>query len=354
MTITDIEYRRYDLLLAEPYTIAYQTIDKATNFVLKLTTDSGLVGYGCAAPDKVVTGESGDDVDRSLRDIIAPALRAQNPFRYAKLLEELRPRLKSSALAMVDGALYDLLARRANLPLYQLLGGYRDNIATSVTVGILSMEETLRRVGEYMDQGFRVLKLKGGHDHLEDIERLRAVRRDYPDITLRFDGNQGYDLDQALHFISAAQSLNLEMLEQPTRVGEDALMGTLSRESDLAVMADESLKSLGDAFRLTRHELTDMFNIKLQKVGGLRPGLRINAVARSAANEVMVGCLDECVLGIAFGLHFALSQPNIRYADLDGHLDILNDPFAGKLFAIENGIMRPNNTHAGVGKIDLF
>ena len=347
MRITNVSYERYDLRLREPYTIAYETIDRATNLILRLETDRGLTAYGCAAPDPGVTGETGDAVERAIHDVIVPALLGQNPLRYAYLLEGLTGRLRSSALAMVDLAFHDLLAKLAGVPLYQLLGGYRDSIPTSVTVGILPLEPTLARTAAFVDQGFGIVKVKGGLDVDEDLARLRAIRRRFPRLTLRFDGNQGYDLEQALRFVAPAQALGVEILEQPTPVSDEALMGAVSLGSELPVMADESLKTLQDAFRLTRHDFTDMINIKLQKVGGITPGLHINSVARAARNEVMVGCLDECGLGIAAGLHFALGRGNVRYADLDGHLDFVDDPFGG-LVRIERGVMFPA-AGAGLG-----
>lgn len=354
MKITRVSHIRLDFDLAVPYTVAYETIHRTTNIILKIETDSGLTGWGCAAPDRAVTGETPGMVCDAVDGLIADLLCGHSPFQVARFIHALKGRTtrSSSAIAMVDMALHDLLARKAGLPLFQLLGGYRSSIATSITIGIVSLDETLARAEEHLKNGFDVLKLKGGKDVEEDIEKVLKIRERYGfGFALRFDANQGYSVEHSIQFMERVGNAGIEIFEQPTSRNKDSSLGMATRAAAVPVMADESIRTLADAFRLAASERMDMINIKLMKMGGIFESLHINSVAKAAGIEVMVGCFDECALGICAGLHFALSRANIEYADLDGHLDLIGDPFRD-LFHLKNGVLYPSD-QPGLGEIDL-
>ena len=352
MRILRMEVWRHEMHLKTPYSIAFQTVTSAVNIFVRLVTDSRLVGYGCAAPEPDITGEDPDVVQAALTDG-CDALTHQDPLRIALLMERLYAPLAlfPSARAAIDMALHDLLGKVANLPLWKLLGGYRECIDTSITIGIMEAEPTVAAAREYVAQGFRALKIKGGLDAREDAERVQAVRRAVgPDIQIRFDANQGYTMADAMEFFEGTKSAGVAVLEQPTPQGQPDLLGRVTRAVRIPVMADESLMSLRDAFRLAQAGVMDMANVKLMKVGGLSEALQVNAVARSAGLEVMVGCMDESALAIAAGLHYSLARPNVVYADLDGHLDLLNDPFASSVI-LTNGVLYPTH-HPGLGWVE--
>lgn len=353
MRITKISYERLDLKLSEPYTIAYEVISKTTNFILKVETDGAIVGYGCGAPDKMVTGEHPAEVEEAINRVITPYLLGKNPFTYALILMELKTILgkKSSSLTMVDMALHDLMSKKADVPLYQFLGGYRNSIPTSITIGILPVDDTLRQADNFVRQGFSILKVKGGRSLLEDIEKMTRLHERYPQIAFRFDGNQGYSVVDSVAFVKATAHIGIEIFEQPTKLEKEERLGQVTDQVDIPVMADESIKTLRDVFRLAQNERIDMVNIKLMKVGGILEGMHINSVAKAAGLESMIGCNDECALGISAGLHFALARPNIHFADLDGHLDIVDDPFKD-IFRLEKGVLYPTEA-AGLGEISM-
>lgn len=357
MRVSKIEAWSMTMRLSEPYTIAYETVTHTTNVFIRLRTNTGIIGFGCAAPDYQITGENANNVIQSINNIVSPSIQGSDPIRPAMLLERLKPLLKGqhSALAAVDMALYDILGKASHLPIWKLLGGFKDRIKTSVTIGILPTLETVERAKEWVRQGFKCLKLKGGLDIQSDIERILKVREAVGDtIELRFDANQGFTVEESLQFVKETRRARLELIEQPTPKGEPDLLQRVTGNVPIPVMADESLMTLRDAFRIARRELADMVNIKLMKVGGISEAVQINAVARSAGLEVMVGCLDEAGLGIAAGLHFALARPNVVYADLDGHLGLIGDPSQGAII-LRDGVLFPNDRPGlGVDIIESF
>jgi L-alanine-DL-glutamate epimerase-like enolase superfamily enzyme len=291
-----------------------------------------------------VTGETEHSVLAALNDVAVPVLTGADPLRSVMLLEELKNKISGqyAALAAVDMALFDILGKCAKLPLWKLFGGFRDRIQTSITIGILPEKETVERAKDWIAQGFKCLKLKGGNDVEFDIVRVIKVREAVGErIEIRFDANQGYSVDQALLFVEKTGQAKLKFIEQPTPKHLLDALHHLTTYSSLPVMADESMITLHDALQLGQNKSVNMLNVKLMKVGGINEAAQIDSVARSAGLEVMVGCMDESALSIAAGLHFALARPNVMYADLDGHIGLLSDPFAGTVI-LRDGVLFPN------------
>ncbi len=329
--------------LAEPYVIAYETVSETVNVFLRLETDRGIVGCGCAGPDREICGEDAEGVLAATREIVEPVLKGGDALRLEPLLRELSAALsdRPAALAMADMALRDIGAKARGLPLYRMLGGEDESVVTSVTIGILSEEETVSCARRWVEKGFCCLKLKGGLDCEADAARVLKVREAVSDgVELRFDANQGYTVEDTLAFAERARSARLEFIEQPTPRDRLDLLAEVTGRLELPVMADELLMNLDDARAVASRRAADSLNVKLMKVGGIGRAIEIDQVAAAAGMPVMVGCMDEAALAIAAGLHLVLARPNIRYADLDGHLDLCGDPSDGAVI-IENGRLRP-------------
>jgi L-alanine-DL-glutamate epimerase-like enolase superfamily enzyme len=331
MRITRLEAWLVELPLTEPYTIAYDTVTSATNVLLRLHTDGRPAGHGCAAPDPAVTGETPAGVLTALQGA-ADSMVGMDPTRPALVLGRMRQMLggQPGPLAALDMAVHDLLGQAAVLPLWKLLGGWRERIRTSVTIGILDEQQTLEQATRWLREGFTSLKLKGGLDPDGDAARACKVRElAGPDVELSLDANQGYSLEQAEVFLRGSAAASLAYLEQPTPRDRLDWLAAVQRLSAVPIMADECLLTPAHASELASLRAVGLFNIKLQKTGGLAAALEVDGFASAAGIGTMVGCMDECALGIAAGLAFALARPNVRHADLDGHLCFADDPTAG-------------------------
>jgi len=158
------------------------------------------------------------------------------------------------------------------------------------------------------------------------VERLVKLRESFgASVTLRVDANQGYTLAQTLQFLDATRGLDLELIEQPMRVGHEADMAALSVADRRRCAGDESIKNAAAALQFAALPHFGIYNIKLMKCGGLVGALAIAGIAEPAGIDIFWGCNDESRISIAAALHVAYSCPNTRYLDLDGSLDLAED-----------------------------
>jgi L-alanine-DL-glutamate epimerase-like enolase superfamily enzyme len=213
------------------------------------------------------------------------------------------------------------------------------------------VKETVESARHRAVQGFRILKIKGGKDPDEDVRRIQAVHDALPNLILRLDADQGYTVQQALDVARALEG-RLEMLEQPTPADDLQALSEVTKHSPIPILADESLTGPPSALLLVNRRSAHGLSIKLATCGGLHCARQIDAIARAAGIATMVGCINEPALLIAAGLGFALSSPNVRYGDLDGHFDLVGDPtYPG--FTFEDGWLVASDT-PGLGcTVDL-
>jgi L-alanine-DL-glutamate epimerase-like enolase superfamily enzyme len=252
-----------------------------------------------------------------------------------------------SARAALDMALFDLAAQVAGVPLYAYLGGRKDRMPTDVTIGIMDQEPAVDRARRWVEVGFRALKIKVGRDWRADVNRVRAIRDAVgKDVELRVDGNQGYSWRDALSFARNVRT-EVAFFEQPVPVNDWEGMRALTESSPVPIMADEMVLTAEDVKKLRWSNAARAVNLKLMKHGGIARAMDVNTICDSAGYPTMVGCMGEPQLSVAAGLHFALSQKNVRWLDLDSHFKFSSDPTSGMMF--ENGeLVAPSEPGLGI------
>lgn len=327
MQITKAEVIPVELKLTRPVKMAgAPIIDTITSVFVRLITRQGQSAWGCTIAQPGLTGTDSKLLVRICQDCAAkvPDL---NPLNLEYSLFEISQLTQSApeAQCAFDLAFYDLLSLAAGLPLYRLLGGYRDRIQTSVTIPIISIEESVEIACQRASQGFRILKVKGGIDPDLDVRRIRAIHRALPDHLIRLDADGGYTVRQALDVAQALENI-LEMLEQPTQPDDLDALKQVHKLSSIPILADQSVKGPSSALQIASEHCTAGISIKLALCGGLNNARQMDAIARAAQMTTMVSCLIEPALLIAAGLSYALASSNVSYGDLDGYLNIENDP----------------------------
>ena len=335
MLIQSIETKSVAIPLTKPFKTALRTVHTAYAVYVKITADNGFVGWGEAPPTHVITGDSLGSITYAIEKVIAPQLIGKDIRQREVVFSALKQSMvgNTSAKAAVDMAIYDLFGQLAGMPLYQLLGGYRDEIETDFTVSVNDADEMADDAERYLANGFNVLKVKVGIGEMnEDIARIKAIRKRIGSATkIRLDANQGWNPKAAVRAIRMMEDagLDIELIEQPVHADDIEGLKYVTENTLTPIMADESIFSTKDALRVLELRAADLINIKLMKSGGIHEAIKINALAQSYGVECMVGSMIETKLGITAAAHFAASQPNVTRFDFDAPLMLAEDIVGG-------------------------
>lgn len=333
MKITDILIMTVTIPLVTPFKTALRTVTEIENILLTVTTDTDLVGFGGAAPTAVITGDTTGSIIAGIEHI-----RDQIVGMDLESTELIFQRLNrclignTSAKAAVDMAIYDLLAKSLDVPLYQLLGGRANVIKTDITISLDTVEIMVAESVKKIKDGFNVLKVKVGGDPELDICRLQAIQDAVGlEVKIRIDANQGWNAKEAVLVGRELEKrkLNIELMEQPVSARDFAGMKYVRDHLSIPVVADESLFSPQDALELVSMQAVDGLNIKLMKCGGIYNALKIAAIAEAAGIPCMIGSMMESHVGVAAAAHFAASCTIVKRFDLDAPLFCSFNPASG-------------------------
>lgn len=283
--------------------------------LVKVHTDSGLVGLGEVSCTPGWSGEDQVTAAHFIEGFFAPLLVGQDPTDVERLTTRLQRAVAGNPFtkSALEMALWDILGKSAGLPVYRLLGGpVRDFVPTKFSVSGQKPERAAEIAAWAVAQGFRAMKVKVGVEPEEDVARVRAVRKAIgPDIRLGVDANGGWAPRVAIQTIRRLYEFNIFFAEQPVPAVDVSWLADVRRNVQVPVMADESVYTLQDAMAVARAGAADILSVYVGKGGGIGPARKVAAVAEAAGLTCTVGSNLELGIASAAMIHLAMATPGI-------------------------------------------
>lgn len=299
--IERIEALTVRLPFVTPFSISSATWTCKEALLIRIEGD-GVTGWGeCVAdPDPFYAYETTSTAHHIIRDFLLPLVESNTTlgevdrrFRHVRGHE--------MAKATVENALIDLIAKRKNVPLHELLGFSRKLIPSGISIGIQETErELLAAVEDAVTTGYHRVKMKVKRG--KDVEMVRAVRNRFPELALMVDANGDYRLEDAGH-LRRLDEFRLMMIEQPLSYSDIYEHSILQRQLETPLCLDESIHSLADARTAVALDSCQILNVKQGRVGGLLESLRIVQYAARQGVAVWSGGMDETGIGRAVNIH---------------------------------------------------
>ena len=315
MRISEVEIYRADIPFKDTF-LSRMNVRAAKDVVVKVSSEDGLVGIGTTSPVPKYLGATQGIIIEGAK-FLASTISGQNPFDIEKIHSLMNDALADNwpAKAAIDLALYDLMGKAVDKPVYQLLGGkVRDHFYTQFNFGMKQIRrptEIAKIAKKAVKEGFRAFEVKVGIGLKADIARIKAIREAIGDeVILVADANRAWTTKEAIESIRALQGFNNIIFEEPTLGLEEML--EVREAVDAPVCADESCHTLKDAREIVKKKAADVLCIKIMKAGGILNCKKIATLCDSFNVLCRIdGVPGETLVSNTAGAHIALNAKTL-------------------------------------------
>ena len=298
MKIKEIKLHQLLMTMKNPFTTSFGTQQKRFITIVEAIDEDGISGFGecVSGEDPLYSEEFMDATLIALKKYFGPLVINKEISHPDEVWEIYKPfKRNNMAKASIEGAVWDLYAKKKGITLAEAMGGTKKEVDVGVSLGLEDTNELLlERIGEKVEEGYKRIKVKIKPGR--DVEMIRSIREVYPDIPLMADANSAYTLDD-IDTLKALDEFNLMMIEQPLMAGDVIDHAKLQKQIKTPVCLDESIDSYESAAAAIELGSCEIINVKVGRVGGITQSIKIHDLAKKHNIPLWCGGMLEAGVG---------------------------------------------------------
>ena len=323
MKITSIKSHVLRYELEDELGYSQQYYKHRTAHLVEIETDEGITGWGeCFGPGNIALANK-----FIVEKVIQPLIKGENPTNKEYIWHKVYNSLRDSgqkgmpiqALSGIDIALWDILSKKANLPLYQLLGGKCNNQIPVYGYGMMLQKKPVEQLielfqkeaKEIKEKNFKAMKMKIGIGPKDDLKLVKAVREAIgDDYKLMVDANHAYNLSDALYVGKGLDEMNVYWFEEPVAPEDYEGYKELKKKLNTNIAGGEAEFTKYGWNQLIKNRCVDIAQPEVCGLGGITEYLKVSALAQSNFIPI-INHVWGSALSIAVNLHLLTSMPDM-------------------------------------------
>jgi len=339
-----------EMALKNPFRTSFGVTYKRKILLVRIIDENGVSGWGeCVAEEGPwYSGETIDSCKHVIHNYLWPLIKnkeLEHPSDFPVLSKKIRE--NNMAKSALEDALWDLYARLNEKSLAEIIGGEKESIPSGISIGIQDdINELLKKIEKGLERGYKRIKLKIAPGW--DVEVLKKVRDQYPEIPLMVDANAAYRLKDK-EILLQLDRFDLMMIEQPLMYYDIVDHAKLQKELSTPICLDESIKNVDIARAAIEIDACKIINVKPARVGGITETLKIHKLAKAIDIPLWCGGMLETGIGRAKNVAIASLETFVLPNDISESDRYYQNKIIEPIFVLEDGVIKVPRDNPGIG-----